>query len=384
MKDNSSREVHMLVSGFTSNYGGVEMFIYNHYTNMEYPRIKMDIITHARKPAYQKELEELGVQFYYIPVRSKHPMRYRKAMREFFSKRVGRYDIFWCNKCMLNNIDFLQYATKYKVPIRILHSHNSSNMETGVKGKLMQWMHHRNQRKLSLYVTEYWACSDLAAQWMFSNLIQTGTQYTFIPNAVAAEKFRINEVRRQEVRQQLGIECKYVIGHIGRFHFQKNHEFLLQIFEKVYEKNKDAILLLIGAGELEQAIREQTKELQLDHVVRFLGVRHDIPDMMQAMDCFVLPSRFEGLPIVAVEAQAAGLPCVLARDGITKQVQITEYVTFLSLNQSAQEWAEVILSEEGQKEDTLEILTSSGFHIVESAKRMNDRLMALLVTSSNG
>ncbi len=370
LNDNIHKTLHILVSGFTSNYGGVETFLFQHFKHMDHDVVQMDFLTHVKHPAFQKEIEAMGGRFFYIPVRNKYPLKYRKALDEFFKKHAKDYDVFWCNKCMLNNIDFLKYATKYKIPVRILHSHNSSNMDTGVKGKLMELMHNKNRRKISLYVTKYWACSDYAAEWLFPSEIYEKKQYTFIPNAVDVSKFRLNDSLRKKMRRQLEVENNYVIGHIGRFNYQKNHEFLIRIFKTVYDKDPNARLLLIGTGELEASVKQQVHELSLDSVVQFLGVRHDIPELMQAMDCFLLPSRFEGLPVVAVEAQAAGVPCVLARDGITEQVKITESVEFLNLDQSVDEWAKEILKQADKREDNYQVMKERGFNIDEAAVKL--------------
>ena len=370
LNNNTHKVMHILVSGFTSNYGGVETFLFQHFKYMDREKVQIDILTHVKQPAFQREIEAMGGRFFYIPVRNKYPLKYRKALKAFFKNHAKEYDVFWCNKCMLNNIDFLRYATKYQIPTRILHSHNSSCMDTGIKGTLMKAMHVHNRKRMTSYVTTFFACSDYAAKWLFPTNIYEKKHYTFIPNAVDAEKFRPDDTVRAQVRKQLGVEEAYVIGHVGRFNYQKNHEFLIRIFKKVYEKNSKARLLLIGTGELEATVKQQVEELQLENVVQFLGVRHDIPNLMQAMDCFVLPSRFEGLPVVAVEAQAAGLPCVMAKDGITEQVQIIDSGKFLRLNQTEDEWAKEILEQVDKKRDCYQTIRDKGFNIQEAAKKL--------------
>lgn len=375
--DKSHKIIRVIVSGFTANYGGVETFLYQHYSHMDHNKVHIDFLTHVKNPAYKNEIEKMGGRFFYIPVRNKSPFRYRQAMKAFFQQHAEEYDVFWCNKCMLNNIDFLKYATKYNIPIRILHSHNSSNMDTGIKGRVMELMHKHNKRRIKSYVTEYWVCSDYAAKWLLPTDVYEKRQYTFIPNAVSAEKFRTNAKVREQMRKQLGVEEKYVIGHVGRFNYQKNHEFLIRIFQIVYEKNPNSELILVGTGELEDTVKQQVRELGLEKAVHFLGVRHDIPELMQAMDCFVLPSRFEGLPVVAVEAQAAGLPCVLASDGITEQVKIIDNVSFLKLDQSVDEWAKEIMEKELKRVDSYLVLKEKGFNMEEAANKMSERLVVM-------
>lgn len=370
LNDNIHKTLHILVSGFTSNYGGVETFLFQHFKHMDHDKVHIDVVTHTKNPAFKAEIEAMGSKFFYIPVRNKYPLKYKKALKEFFKDYAKDYDVFWCNKCMLNNIDLLKYATKYQIPVRILHSHCSSNMNTGIKGRIMQIMHNRNKGKIASYVTKYWACSDYAAKWLFPPAIMERKSYTFIPNAVDGKKFRINDVNRRRMREQLGLDGSYVIGHIGRFNYSKNHEFLIRVFQKVHEQDANTKLILIGKGELESTVRKQVESLKLEGAVQFLGVRHDIPEIMQAIDCFVLPSRFEGLPVVAVEAQAAGVPCVLARDGITEQVKITNSVEFMNLEQSVDEWAKEILKQANKREDNYQVIKDRGFNIDEAAVKL--------------
>ena len=369
-----NKVIRILVSGFTSNYGGVETFLFQHFKYMNHDNIQMDFLTHVKQPAFHKEIEAMGGKFFYIPVRNKYPLKYRKALKMFFKNHAKQYDVFWCNKCMLNNIDFLRYAKKYDIPIRILHSHNSSNMDTGVKGRLMESLHRYNKNKIMSYVTDFWTCSDYAASWMFPLEVLKKKLYTFIPNAVDANKFRINEEVRMRIREEFDMDGKFVIGHIGRFNYQKNHEFLIQIFKNLYDQDPDVRLLLVGCGELEESVRQQVKALNLEGVVKFLGIRHDIPDIMQGMDCFVLPSRFEGLPVVAIEAQAAGLPCILSKEKITEQVKVTHNVEFVSLSQPANEWAKIILCQKDRREDSYEAIKNQGFSIDTAVNKIEGLL----------
>ena len=172
-----------------------------------------------------------------------------------------------------------------------------------------------------------------------------------IHNALHMEKFRFCEAVREEVRKELELEGKFVVGHVGRFEEQKNHLFLLEIFKEVAKMREEAVLLLIGDGELKNAVQEKAKEYGLEEKVRFLGIRQDVDRLWKAMDVFVLPSLFEGLPIVALEAQASGVYSIMA-DTITKEVKLTDRVEFLSLEEEKEKWRDAILSAEksAQKE----------------------------------
>jgi len=178
---------------------------------------------------------------------------------------------------------------------------------------------------------------------LYGKSIDKSKRYKIIPNAVDTEKYKFDPEVRETVRKELGIEDKFVIGHIGRFVYQKNHDFLIDIFSEVYKRNDNAVLLLIGEGALLDDVKAKVHKLALDDVVYFLGARQDANRLYQAFDVFCLPSRYEGLPVVGVEAQIAGLPCVFS-SAITKETKFTDYLTFVDLKQSILDWAEIVLN----------------------------------------
>ena len=184
-------------------------------------------------------------------------------------------------------------------------------------------------------------------------------------------KFRLNEEVRNNIRRELGIENKKVIGHVGRFNPQKNHEFLIDIFNEIYKKDKDTVLLLIGDGYLKEKIEEKVNKLELDESVKFLGVREDIPELMQAMDLFLFPSQFEGLAVVMVEAQAAGLK-VITSTGVTTESNITENVEFIELNKSAKYWADIVLNSDFKKKNDINLMIKKGYDSTNNVKWLSD------------
>ena len=167
--------------------------------------------------------------------------------------------------------------------------------------------------------------------------------YRVIHNAINIKQFAYNQQKRDSLRRDLGIENKLVIGNVGRFHFQKNHEFLIRIFAEIHKRNKQSVLLLVGQGELEADIREQVRRLHLEEHVSFLGLRNDVSDLMSAMDVFLFPSVFEGLGIVAIEAQASGLPCIVSTE-VPQDAKVTDRIKFIPLSLSAEEWAKEAVS----------------------------------------
>ena len=200
---------------------------------------------------------------------------------------------------------------------------------------------------IPMFATKYFACSELAGEWLFSKKIRESNNYHLIHNALDLKKFAFSLSEREEIRHELGVEGKFVLGHVGRFEEQKNHEFLLEIFREVASACEEAILLLVGEGELQEMIQKKAEEYGIEDRIRFLGIRKDVAKLWKGMDIFVFPSLFEGLPIVALEAQASGIRSVMA-DTITTEVKLVEKVKFLSLQDSPKEWSRVILSYKGE------------------------------------
>lgn len=219
-------------------------------------------------------------------------------------------------------------------------------------------------------VTDYWACSEIAGKWMFKN-----RNFRVIHNAINVSDFVYNESIRQKVRTQLGLlKDEFVIGHVGRFSYQKNHDFLIDVFNEVHRRLPEAVLILIGDAVEDELYlnkaKQKVKELNLVENVRFLGIRNDVPDLMQAMDCFLFPSRFEGLGIVIIEAQTAGLPCYVS-SVIPNEVKITNLVDFISLNESPENWAEKIIKNKNYKrKDISKEIIKAGYDINTEIKKM--------------
>lgn len=371
-------KINVLFSGVTSNIGGVETFLLEYIRHMDLSRIHFDLICSTETPACEDEFRSLGVNIYKVALRSKNPLGFQKETEAFFKEHAKEYDMFWCNKCMLNNIDFLKYAKKYGIPVRIIHSHNSALMDRGIKGVLIKLLHESGKKKIGQYATNFWACSDLAGRWFYSQEQIESEKYCFVPNAIDAQKFRYLEEVRKAYRKQEDVEGKFVVGHVGRFHLQKNHMFLVDIFYEIQKKRPESVLWLIGQGELKEAVLEKAAQLGIANKVKVLGVRRDVQNLLQAMDCFVLPSFFEGLPVVAVEAQAAGLPCYLAGNGTTRQTKITERCRFLQLEDAPEVWADAIIQGDGERIDTYDQIVDAGFELKNAAKEHQIRLTQLV------
>lgn len=329
----------ILVFGMTDNPGGIESVIMNYYRNIDRKIVQFDFLCNSGRIAYEEEIKELGGKIYKITARRENYIKFKTELDRFMKKNAAKYFALWVNVCSLVNIDYLISAKHYGIPKRIIHCHNSANDGGLVKG----FIHGLNKMRLKRYGTDFWSCSEQASQWFFRKDMTLDEHYRIIPNAIDVRKYQRNETVRKQYRNDLKLEGKYVIGHAGRFHFQKNHKFLIEIFSLLADRDEQYHLLLIGQGELEREIKSLVKEKNLNKRVTFCGARTDMEKMYQVMDLFVLPSVFEGLGIVGLEAQACSLPCLFA-DTVPSVIKVNSNVKFLSLNSPA-DWIETIEKE---------------------------------------
>ena len=341
------------------NSGGIENLIMNLYRNIDRTKVQFDFIVHYQKRGFfDEEIEKLGGRIFRCTIREDNNIiKYIRDLRTIF-KENPEYKVVHGHMASLGFI-YLKIAKKYGVPIRIAHSHGTSFLKT-IKG----YIKFLTFKLIKYQANVRFACSTEAGKYLFGEK----RDFQFIPNAIDMEKFAYNEQVREEVRKELGIKSQLVIGNVGRFNLQKNQIFLLEIFQQIVSKEKDARLLLIGTGELEDTIQQKIKELQLEDNVQLLGVRKDVDRIYQAMDIFLMPSLFEGLPLTGVEAQANGLRCYFS-DTITKEVSISNNIEFLSLDLTAKEWAEAILQHMHYDRNRIHIYNQN-FNIKHLAKEM--------------
>lgn len=350
---------NVLIFGMNENPGGMESFIMSYYRKLDRERVQFDFLTNCPTIAYEDEIRSLGGRVYKICARSKNFRLYREQLTAFFEQHAADYEVVWMNTCSLANIDYLKMAKKYGIPRRIIHSHNSQNMDNPLRGLL----HKKNKHTVTRYATDFWACSRLAGEFFYSPEILASDRYREIHNAIDCAPFAYDEAARRSVREEFGLTDGPVIGHVGRLHFQKNQRFLLDVFRHIHAAEPNARLLIIGQGEDEAMLRDRTHALGLDDAVIFAGVRGDVPRLMQGMDAFVLPSLFEGLPVVLVETQAAGLPTVAA-DTISDEAKLTDRLTYLPLEAGEAVWARTILAAAKQpRVDRRAELAAAGYDI---------------------
>lgn len=362
-------KVHMLkilIFGMTADYGGVESFIMSYFRNMNHKEISFDFIAYNQPPAFQREIEEAGSRIFVIPGRGRKLFSCIRQIKQIL--RETKYNAVWSNLCYLSDILVLKYAKKAGVPVRIIHAHNNMNMSGAVNGLF----HKINRRKIWKTATHFWACSELAGEFFYPDRILKSDRYRIVPNAVDTEKFAFNPQIRNSVRSKLGLDDKYVIGNVGRLHFQKNQAFLLDVFKCVLSKKSNAFLLIAGEGGLRDMLEAKIRELGIENNVLLLGRRDDISDLMQAMDVFVLPSLFEGLGIVLIEAQCCGLPCLTSSEVVPKEAKVTDLLEYESLDEPAEKWADCVLSSYGsERYDRSEEVRINGYDIKLNATKMN-------------
>lgn len=311
--------------------GGVESVVCNYYRHIDHTKFQFDFFIDADSTCTpRQDLIDMGARYFAVPPYQKLP-QYLSALTRLF--RENRYLIVHSHMNTLA-VFSLFAAWAAGVPVRICHNHSTAGRGETAKNIMKYTL----RPFAKLFATDYCACSRYAGEWLFGRRAVERGKVTVFQNAIELDRFRFRPEVWGAVRKELNLEDKFVIGHIGRFCVQKNHEFLIDIFAEVYKRREDAALLLVGEGPLMGGVKEKVHRLGLDGAVRFLGVRDDVDRLYQAMDVFVLPSRYEGLGIVNIEAQAAGLPCVVS-DCVPREAAATENIAFLPLNAGAKVWA---------------------------------------------
>ena len=355
------------------NRGGLETFVINMYRSIDRTKIQFDfLLTQISGGDYADEVKALGANVYAISPRNKGYRKYIKDLNSFF-KEHHNYIAIHQHISSLTSIEPVRYAMKYKIPIRILHAHSSNISNEGARSLIYYILHNSNKQLVENYCTDYWACSDWAAEWIFTKHVLSNLGVKYIPNAIQLSQFAFDNDARRQIRNDFGLTGT-VFGSVGRLSRTKNPLFALKTFECIRSKNPNSWLLFVGEGELEETVRRQTHQMSGGDHVLFLGFRQDVSQLLQAMDCLLMPSLFEGFPVASIEAQAAGLPVFAASDGITPQAQLTDLFHFLPLSLGPEGWAEKILKTDLTRKDRQDTLREKGFDISLAARQLLDEL----------
>ena len=337
--------------------GGAETMCMNLYRNIDRAKVQFDFVKHTRNiGAFEKEIQTLGGQIFTAPrYRICNHLQYLAWWKAHFLSHP-EHQIIHGHFYSISAVYFHFAHCFHRITVG--HSHSTNQKKISVKFILKKML----QRRVESNSDYRLACSKEAGAWLFPK-----GNYTVLHNAIDTKKFLFQQSESEYVRDELSLKGKLVLGAVGRFHVAKNPFGLIEIFKKCYEKNKDTRLLWIGDGSMRAAIQKKLREEGLEHVVILTGVRSDVNRLMQAMDVFLLPSIWEGLPVVLVEAQAAGLPCLVS-DTVTREANLTGLCTYLPL-ECPEQWAEAVQRAAGvPRVDTSKQIADAGYDIATTAK----------------
>jgi glycosyltransferase involved in cell wall biosynthesis len=355
--------------------GGAESRIMDLYRQMDREKIQFDFLVHSsrirkagddpslRKPEFfDEEIRQLGGKIYVLPkFKVYNYFTYRRAITRFFREH-HEFRVVQGHMTSTAGI-YLPIAKKCGVPVTVAHSRNAG-VEKGLKGLATRFF----RRNLADKADYLFACSALAGEDVFGRRAMDEKRVRIIHNAIDVRKFEYDPAVREQMRQEYGVEDKLVLGHVGRFNYQKNHPFLIEVFAQVCSRRNDAVLILVGDGPDRAAMEEKCSALGISDKVLFVGNQREPWKFYQAFDIFLLPSFFEGLPGVLVEAQAAGLLCFVS-DAVTREAQATENVHYLDIHSAAESWAtEILKRADYQRRSTCQIMQEAGFDVTLQAE----------------
>ena len=331
--------------------GGMENFIMNLFRNIDRTRFQFDFIVHQQKDKdYTEEIEKLGGRVYLLPRLTRKPFsnlhRIRRLVRENHYPMVIRHT---ANALVAPQL----LAAKSAGAVTVCHSHNETDPQLR--------LHRIGQRLMRRAADIRLACSEKAGHWMYGD-----QSFEVIHNAIDIPRFAYHESKAAKIREEFHLEGRHAYGNIANFIASKNHSYLLRIYREIIKLDPDAVCFCLGEGDLRPQIEEEIKELHLEKRVILTGIRGDVPDFMSALDVLVFPSRFEGLPLTLIEAQAAGLPSLIS-DTITGDVIVTEgIVQQLSIELDPKEWAEravLLAKEQSDRTCPYESIAAAGYDI---------------------
>lgn len=366
-KTEQNEILHVLHVFGKLNRGGAESRVMDLYRNVDRAKVQFDFMQHTTKVCdFQPEIEQLGGKVYHVPpFRFWNYFSYCKAWKQFIREHP---EIRIVHGHMTSTASIYLPIVHKKGVFTIAHSRNAG-VDKGIKGKLTKFL----RRNLTEKCDRCFACSKLAGEAVFGKEAMEQGNVTIIPNAIDAARFTFDPEVRKQKREELHIQPEeFLIGEVGRFDPQKNQKYAVEILAECRKKNFPAKLILIGEGPLMETVRQQVEELQLQEYVIFTGLQKNVVPFYQAMDFFLLPSFYEGLPGVAVEAQASGLRGILS-DAITTETTMTSLMEFLNVQEPAEVWADRIMAcGHYERQNTLKEMQEAGFDVKNLAKRLQD------------
>lgn len=346
------------------NCGGAETMIMNLYRHIDKSKVQFDFLVHSSKKChYDDEIKSLGGNIYYVPYyKVINEIAYRKALNQFFLEhpeiKIVHGHLGSCAHI------YLSIAKRYGC-FTIAHSHSTKPKEISVKNVL-----YRLFTFVTRHTAEYFfGCSMAAAEYRYGKKIANSKNCSILKNAIDVDSFAFSEKNRNEIRRELNVDEKFVIGHVGRFDPAKNHDFLLDVFKKIHDEKPDSVLVLVGDGSLRSKIESKIKSLCIEGSVICTGVRSDVNRLLSAFDVFLFPSLYEGLPVTVIEAQAAGLQCIISST-ITTEVCISSLVKQLSLFQPKSDWVNCVAECKRDKVDVRNEIRNAGYDIEQTSAEL--------------
>ncbi len=352
--------------------GGAQSMLMNVYDNLDYSKIQFDFVKHSETDNfYGAKIQKMGGQIYECPrYKVYNHFAYKRWWKKFF-KSHPEYKVVHSHVRSTASI-ILKIAKKFGL-ITISHSHSTSNGK-GIKALIKKFL----QRNIVKYSDNCFACSKNSGEWLFGKEIVNSNKFKVVPNAIDTDNFAFDKRARNDIREELGIQDNFVIGHVGRFSGMKNHAFMLDLLPAILKEKENSIILFVGDGELKKQIEDLVRDKGLEKNVKFLGLRSDVPKVLSAFDCFLFPSVWEGLPVAVIEAQANGLPVIMS-DVITDEVKITNLVTKISLEDSKEKWVtEIVNSARDIDNKRKDEIAKSGYEIQSSSKTLQEIYLSLV------
>ena len=353
------------------NKGGAETNLMNYYRNMDKNEFQMDFLVHRENGFFEQEILNSGSNIYRLPPILPWKLKeYKRAVKDFFEQHSD-YDIIH-GQCSELGVFIYEEAKRRNIPVIIAHAHN--NRMDRDKKLVFRLLWKKRMRKS---INTYFTCGKEAAENLFGK--ELAKKAFQMNNAIEVENFKFNVEVRNQKRAELNANETINIVNIGRFNTQKNQLFLLDIFAEILKQNNNYQLFLVGQGELENRLKEKVKKLNLEKNVRFLGLRNDVSELLQAMDCFLFPSLHEGFSVAFVEAQTTGIQCVIS-DGVpAESILVKENVKVISLKENAEQWANKILEIKNfERKDVSDIIKQKGYDIKENAKKLEEKYRELV------
>lgn len=345
------------------NIGGSQKMILNLYKAIDKSKIRFDFIVDHPDQMYLSEMvESLGGRIYVMPTYNGFNIyKIKRAWNEFFKEHT-EYTILHSHVRSYASL-YLPIAQKYGVKT-IIHSHSNSN-GSGVRALVKKIL----QYPLRYQADYFFGCSDDAGRWLFGDKILKSNRYQTIKNTIDVDAYRFNSTVRVKYRRDLSIENKLAYIHVGRLHTSKNHKFLIGLFSKLYSKNPNSVLILVGDGDKKKDIESYIHKFNLNDSVLVLGARNDVSNLLQAADIFLFPSIWEGFPMTVVEALAAGLPCFVS-NSVPSIVGVSSLIQYLSIENGFEEWIHCIENSDLRRKVMADNLKEAGFDVRMSAEEM--------------